>query len=146
MRKRTLAREIALQALYQHDLHQRMEESGPGPSLEELEPFIQEATDDPEVRQFTRTLLDGTLALRAQIDEKIVAAARNWKLSRIAPVDRSVLRLAIFELMSEQDVPPKVAINEAIELAKKYSTEQSGAFVNGILDRIYNDLRGQQST
>jgi transcription antitermination factor NusB len=146
MRKRTLAREIALQALYQHDLHQRMEESGPGPSLEELEPFIQEATDDPEVRQFTRTLLDGTLALRAQIDEKIVAAARNWKLSRIAPVDRSVLRLAIFELMSEQDVPPKVAINEAIELAKKYSTEQSGAFVNGILDRIYNDIRGQQST
>jgi transcription antitermination factor NusB len=146
MRKRTLAREIALQALYQHDLHQRMEESGPGPSLEELEPFIQEATDDPEVRQFTRTLLDGTLALRAQIDEKIVAAARNWKLSRIAPVDRSVLRLAIFELMSEQDVPPKVAINEAIELAKKYSTEQSGAFVNGILDRIYNDIRGQQAT
>src|SRR5262245_27289641 len=138
MRKRTLAREIALQALYQHDIHQRMEEGGTGPSLEELEPFIQEATDDPEVRQFTRTLLDGTLALRAQIDARIVAAARNWKLSRIAPVDRSVLRLAIFELLSEQEVPPKVAINEAIELAKKYSTEQSGAFVNGILDRIYN--------
>jgi len=65
--------------------------------------------------------------------------AKNWKLNRIAPVDRCILRLALFEMLEMDEVPPKVAINEAIDLAKKFSTEQSGAFVNGILDRIYND-------
>lgn len=140
MRKRTQARQIAFQALYQQDVNDRMPTASPA-SVEDLEPFIQGATDDPEVRQYARTLVDGTIALRSQIDQRITDTAKNWRLGRIAPVDRSILRLALFELLSCADVPPKVAINEAIDLAKKFSTEQSGAFVNGILDRIYSEIR-----
>ena len=75
------------------------------------------------------------------LDRRIAAAALRWKLSRIAPIDRCILRIALFEILESGDVPPKVAINEAIELAKKFSTEQSGSFVNGILDRIWTDSR-----
>ena len=140
MRKRTQAREIALKALYQHDL-QRKREKDARATVDDFESFIQAESGDPEVRSYVRFLLDGTLASITELDERIAAAALNWKLSRIAPVDRSILRLALFELIESPDVPPKVAINEAIDLAKKFSTEQSGAFVNGILDRIYNDLK-----
>jgi len=140
MRKRTHAREIALQALYQHDLHRKMEEAGKT-TVDDYEPFISEASDDPEVRRYARMLIDGTISMADQIDQKITAAAQNWKLSRIASVDRSILRLALFEMLASEDVPPKVAINEAIDLAKKFSTEQSGAFVNGILDHIYNEIQ-----
>ena len=140
MRKRTQAREVALKALYQHDLHRKIEKDAPA-AAEDFESFIQAESGDAEVRSYARALLAGTLASIDIIDERIAAAALNWKLSRIAPVDRSILRLALFELLESPEVPPKVAINEAIELAKKFSTEQSGAFVNGILDRIYNDLK-----
>jgi N utilization substance protein B len=144
MRKRTQAREIALKALYQHDLHRKMAGDAKAGAAD-FEAFIQAESGDPEVRGYARTLLDGTLASIDALDERIAAAALNWKLSRIAPVDRSILRLALFELFDSPDVPPKVAINEAIDLAKKFSTEQSGAFVNGILDRIYNDLKRAKS-
>jgi len=139
MRKRTQAREIALQALYQHDLGGKRFNK-PTTGTCEVEPFIETATGDPEVRQYARRLADGVISSCSELDEKIASVTRNWKLNRIAPVDRCVLRLALFEMLETDDVPPKVAINEAIELAKKFSTEQSGAFVNGILDRIYNDL------
>jgi transcription antitermination factor NusB len=138
MRKRTRAREIALQALYQHDVGGKR--SGkPAAGTCDVEPFIETATGDPEVRQYARRLADGVIASCSELDEKITAVAKNWKLNRIAPVDRCILRLALFEMLEMDEVPPKVAINEAIDLAKKFSTEQSGAFVNGILDRIYND-------
>ena len=143
MRKRTQAREVALKALYQHDLHRKMEKEATAAS-EDFESFIQGESGDPEVRSYARALLSGTLASIDLIDERIAAATLNWKLSRIAPVDRSILRLALFELLESPEIPPKVAINEAIELAKKFSTEQSGAFVNGILDRIYNELKAKQ--
>lgn len=139
MRKRTQAREIALQALYQHDL-QRKIDGGVKGSVDDYEAFIRDSTDDPEVRSYARVLLDGAIASMDALDERIAAAAVNWKLSRIAPVDRSILRLALYEILESRDVPPKVAINEAIDLAKKFSTEQSGAFVNGILDKIYSEL------
>ncbi len=142
MRKRTQAREIAFQALYQHDVHQKIDETAPS-TVDDFETFIAGATDDVEVRKYARILVDGTIAMRQNLDERITQAAKNWKLSRIAPVDRSILRLALFEMLGSEDVPPKVAINEAIDLAKRYSTEQSGAFVNGILDRIYNEIRKQ---
>lgn len=140
MRKRTQAREIAFQALYQHDLHQKIENALPT-TVDDFESFLTSATDDPEVRKYARILIDGTLAMRQDIDLRITQTAKNWKLSRIAPVDRSILRLALFEMLGSENVPPKVAINEAIDLAKRYSTAQSGAFVNGILDQIYNEIR-----
>jgi transcription antitermination factor NusB len=139
MHKRTQARKIALQALYQHDLGSKASKSPPAAC--EVEPFIETATMDPEVRQYARRLATGVISASSDLDEKIVAVARNWKLNRIAPVDRCILRLALFEMLETDEVPPKVAINEAIELAKEFSTEQSGAFVNGILDRVYNDLK-----
>lgn len=136
MRKKTLARELALQALYQHDL--RSLSAGFGP--EEIEEFLGGSTRDAAILAYARRLVFGTIERRAAIDKRIARAVHHWKLDRIAPVDRCVLRLAVFELLEPADVPPKVAIDEAIELAKKFSTEASGAFVNGILDRIYREL------
>jgi transcription antitermination factor NusB len=148
MRKRTLAREIALQALYQHDLPRKRAalptSASGGPvavTADDLEAFIEQQTGDAEARAYARRLVDGAIARGPEIDAMIEGAVRHWKLNRLAPVDRSVLRLGIFELLECTDVPPKVVINEAIDLAKKFSTEQSGAFVNGILDRIYTELR-----
>lgn len=146
MRKRTLAREIALQAIYQHDLQRRHAATRPGAASppphtpQDFDELIAERSEDPEVRAYARALVDGAMARADEIDRRISEAALHWKLHRIAPVDRSVLRLAIFELLERPDVPPKVVINEAVDLAKKFSTEGSGAFVNGILDRIYGEL------
>jgi 3',5'-nucleoside bisphosphate phosphatase len=140
MRKRTQAREIALKALYQHDLRKKADREAIA-TVDDFEPFIAEESDDPEVRGYARLLLDGALAAMDELDRRIAAAALHWKLNRIAPIDRCILRIALFEILESGDVPPKVAINEAIELAKKFSTEQSGSFVNGILDRIWTDSR-----
>jgi transcription antitermination factor NusB len=137
MRKRTQAREIALQALYQYDLCRERDTGVP----ETFERFVEECTDDSEVREYATFLIDGATATLDELDDRIAPAAQNWKISRMAPVDRCVLRIALFELLESPEVPPKVAINEAIDLAKKFSTEQSGAFVNGILDRIYGELK-----
>jgi len=98
-----------------------------------------------EVVEFATRLVDGTLEHRSDIDKKLTGVARNWDLRRMAIVDRNVLRMAVFELMFCADVPPKVAINEAIEIGKKFSTANSGGFVNGILDRIRIDLDQQKT-
>ena len=151
MRKRTAARELALQALYQQDLRARMKTASDpddagtpqdttGPDGD-LQVFLREAADDPAVLEYATWIVEGAMETRDELDRQIAAAARNWKLNRIAPIDRCILRLALFELYESDEVPPKVAIDEAINLAKKFSTEQSGAFVNGILDRMYGDLR-----
>ncbi|MFP4055559.1 MAG: transcription antitermination factor NusB [Candidatus Brocadiia bacterium] len=132
MRKRTRARELALQALYQLD--QRGCEA-----LELVDRLIDEGTAEPVVRLFARQLVEGCWSHREQLDAQIAAAAENWEIRRMAVVDRNVLRLAAFELLFLDDVPPKVAINEAVDLAKRYSTAESGAFVNGILDHIRLD-------
>jgi N utilization substance protein B len=140
MRKRTTARELALQALYQEDLRSRMPGGAPM-SAQDFDAFIDQPGLDSEVKEYARWIFEGTVASRVDLDERIAAAAANWRLNRIAPIDRCILRMGIFELLRSEKVPPKVAINEAITLAKRYSTEQSGAFVNGILDRIYGELR-----
>lgn len=93
-----------------------------------------------EVVDFATRLVDGTLDNRDAIDKTLSGVTRNWDLRRMAIVDRNVLRMAVYELMFCADVPPKVAINEAIEIGKKFSTANSGGFVNGILDRIRIDL------
>jgi N utilization substance protein B len=90
---------------------------------------------------FTEDLVRGILAHLEPVDTKIRAYAENWKFERIAIVDRCILRLAIYELLFRDDIPPIVSINEALELAKKYSTEDSTRFINGILDRVKDDLQ-----
>jgi len=129
MRKRTLARELALQLMYQLDLRGTE-------VLEEAEDYIRQSSGDPEVLAFARDLLTGTWERRALIDSKIEEVAKNWQLKRMAAIDRNILRLATYELLFRDDVPPLVTINEAIDIAKKYSTKNSGPFVNGILDNI----------
>ncbi len=131
MKKRSRARELALQFLYQLDL--RGEEL-----LPESREFIRSEEKDLETGKFAQRLVEGTFEHRSEIDRMIQDVAQNWNISRMAVVDRNVLRLATFELLHCQDIPPKVAINEAIELGKRYSTSNSGAFINGILDKIMN--------
>jgi len=130
MRKRTKAREIALQMLYQIDA--QGEEA-----IEDLDAHLgrSEATDT-EIREFAAQLVRGTREAAAELDKIIAAAAQNWAIRRMAVVDRNILRMAVFEMIHIEEIPAKVSINEAIELGKRYSTEQSGSFINGILDRI----------
>ena len=129
MRKRTLGRELALQLAYQVDL--RGEDI-----LADLEEQIKEGEHADEVAEFARSLLAGFREHREAIDIRIEEIAKNWQLKRMAVIDRNILRLATYELLFRDDIPPLVAINEAIDLAKKFSTRNSGPFVNGILDNI----------
>ena len=100
-----------------------------------------------EARRFAGELVRGVIEHRDEIDARIVAVTEHWDLARMAVVDRNVLRLGTYELLFREDIPPKVSINEAVELAKRYSTAESGTFVNGILDRIMNQsLTGSQET
>ena len=129
MKKRTRARELALQFLYQLDLR--------GDALlEEAEESLRNEERDAETREFAIRLIHGTYEHRGEVDTVIQDVAQNWNIARMAVVDRNVLRIATHELLHCQDIPPKVAINEAIELGKRYSTQNSGAFINGILDKI----------
>ena len=130
MRKRTRGRELALQLLYMVDA--RGDEALLG-----VDDFLkQEAPDETEAHEFARELLSGTLDHQEEIDKAISAAAQNWNLRRMALVDRNILRMAVYEMIYAKDIPAKVSINEAIEMGKRFSTQQSGAFINGILDRI----------
>jgi len=129
MKKRTRGRELALQFLYQRDLR--------GPELlDELEEFLKSEESDKEARTFAAKLVEGTIEHEEVINQRIQGVAQNWDIGRMAVIDRNVLRIATFELLHCRDIPPKVAINEAIELGKRYSTQNSGAFINGILDKI----------
>lgn len=135
MKKRTRARELALQFLYQTDL---LGES----VLADLPSFLRQEERDAETCKFAKRLVLGTQEQRASIDEEIQNVAQNWQISRMAVIDRNVLRLAAYELLYCPDIPPKVAINEAIELGKRFSTQNSGAFINGILDKVKNRSPG----
>ena len=130
MRKRTRARELALQLLYMADVQG-------GEALGQVDEFLlRHGHGDGEVTAFARDLVVGVMERRGEIDALLSAATQNWELHRMALVDRNILRLATFELLRAGEVPAKVAINEAIELGKRFSTQQSGSFINGILDRI----------
>lgn len=133
MRKRTAARRLALQALYQWDLRG-------DDFLAELPHFLASWARTEEESAFARELVLGCRAHLAEIDARLQALARNWSLGRMAVIDRNILRLAAYELMYRPDIPPKVAIDEAVGLAKRFSTEESGAFVNGILDPLMTSL------
>lgn len=135
MGRRRKAREVALQFLYQLDLQ------GEGDPTPQAADFWARHAVDSEARAFAETLVRGTKQRQAAIDELIVRAAEHWDLDRMAVVDRNILRLAVYELVWHTDIPPKVAINEAIEIAKKFGTAESSRFVNGVLDRIHKELR-----
>jgi transcription antitermination factor NusB len=136
VRVRTRARELALQFLYGVDVQG-------AEYRDRLDTFLHDELGgkpgEPEATEYAKKLVDGVILHRPGIDALLTDAAQNWGLARMAAVDRNVLRIGCYEMLHESDVPTKVAINEAIELAKRYSTEQSGAFVNGILDRIRKD-------
>jgi len=159
MGKRRESRERAVQFLFQHDLNppsnlaaeleqfwnsQRTaaieeEKSGMATWGEKVElppPTVEEA----ETRLFAEPLIKGVLENRDAIDEQIKKHAKNWDFHRIAAVDRNIMRLAIYEMLHRQDIPPVVSINEAVDIAKKFSTQDSGKFVNGILDKVKGEL------
>jgi N utilization substance protein B len=130
MTRRTRGREIALQVLYQTELN-------PGLAPEEVRRFVERRLlGDRKLCEFTRELIAGVRANQARIDALISEVAENWRLDRMAAIDRNILRLGAYEMLYCPDVPTKVAINESLELAKRYSTGQSSRFVNGILDRL----------
>ena len=132
MRKRTRAREFALQILYSMDITR----ANCGESLNTFWQAHSEEEIDEELKKFTAELVAGAAENIKTIDAKISQYATNWQLERMAVVDRNVMRLGCFELMFRDDIPPKVSINEAVELAKKYSGLEAGKFVNAILDKV----------
>jgi transcription antitermination protein NusB len=158
MGMRREARERAVQFLFQYDLNKAenldeslnqfwdsqrgaalAEEKGPARwgQPQELPPAT---TEEAAVRLFAEPLIRGTLEKLTEIDGRIQHYAKNWDLNRMAVVDRNILRLAIYEMLYREDIPPVVSINEAVDIAKRFSTDESGRFVNGILDKIKGDL------
>jgi len=126
---RRQAREEVLKALYRYEF---LEE-------EPLESVQEREEDYGEQRDFVEGLFLGTIDRRKEIDEVIDRSVIGWRLERLAPLDRNILRMSIFELLFQEETPPEVVINEAIELCKKYGTENSPKFVNGILDRLWKE-------
>lgn len=128
-RRRTRARELALEAAY-------MADQRPDMTAAELKLYIDKSEQEDEVRHYAWRLVDGIIREKKNLDAAIQKIALNWDISRMPIIDRNILRMASFEIICCADIPRKVAINEAIDIAKKYSTADSGAFVNGILDKI----------
>jgi len=142
---RRKAREVSLQLLYEIDLcHKSWDEV-----FEEFrDKFItsligeEEVSDSgKEIREFTKQIVEGTFQNVREIDQLIEQHSTHWKISRMSLVDRNILRMAVFELLYCTDIPASVTINEAIEIAKRYGTDESGAFINGVLDHIAKDLK-----
>jgi N utilization substance protein B len=133
MGARRKAREKALRLLFQLDFRKD--------DVERVcEEFWSANPAGPKVREFAEKLVRGTCANRENIDQMIASTIENWTMERLGAVDRTILRVATFELMHMPDIPPKVTINEAIEIAKAYGSEKSGRFINGVLDRIREKL------
>ncbi len=129
MGKRRKSRELALQALYQLDIVKEDPEAL-------LQLFWENFSPQEEVKAFCSSLIEGAWRKREEIDELVKRNCENWRVERMAIVDRNILRVAVFELLYCSDIPYKVTLNEAIEMAKKFGSEDSGSFINGVLDRI----------
>jgi transcription antitermination protein NusB len=130
MTRRSRAREVALQLLFQHD-------HNPGVRRDAIETFVADRIRlDKDLQRFCLALYDGVMAHQFEIDQRLGAAAENWRLPRMAGVDRNVLRIGAYELLFAPDAPRAVCIDEAIELARRYGSAESSAFVNGVLDRL----------
>jgi len=134
---RRRAREAALKILYQIEMS--------GYTSEEcIETYWNDLEENQDIKEFSSFLVRGVHSLLPEIDEKIKKTAKNWLLERMHKVDLSILRMAIFEMFYTNETPYKVVINEAIELAKKYGTDESHAFVNGILDKLSKTLKKKE--
>lgn len=141
--RRRVAREIAVQSLYQMEMN---EVDG----LEAVTMLLSEAAeenetgrvigDEVQMKEYVLQLVNGTWEAREAIDKLLAHYLKGWQVSRLSRVDRQILRLAVYELAHREDVPGKVAVNEAIELSKHFGTEESGKFVNGVLGRIIQEL------
>lgn len=138
MRSRTLAREIALQLLYERDATDEL-------AQERMDSFSADRSTKPEVREYACMLVSGVLEHMREFDEEFEHLAEHWAVQRMPVVDRNILRIGAFELLYSGDVPAKVAINEAVELAKRFGSADSGRFVNAILDRMHKDRAGPKS-
>ncbi len=135
MGKRRKARECALQALYEIDTAGQ----DPGEALTDLAESF--GTDDPRILGYAEGLVRGVVAHRESLDTLIQSFSPKWRLDRMACVDRNILRLATFELRYREDIPYRVILDEAIEVAKRFGAEGSAAFINGILDRVAREVR-----
>src|ERR1043165_60299 len=158
MGKRREARERAVQFLFQHDLNRpedldraleqfwesqraaAIAEDKGGATWGQRIELPPPTADEAAIRLFAEPLIRGALEHRDESDATIKKHAKNWELHRIAAVDRNILRLAIYEMLHRDDIPPVVSINEAVDIAKKFSTQDSGKFVNGILDKVKGEL------
>ena len=133
MGTRRQARELAMQALFYMDIRKDASE-------ETLEYFCGCFCPSKKSRPFFRKLVTGVLGSKGQIDALVERFSQNWNISRMSCVDRNVMRIAIYEMLYCDDIPPKVSINEAVDIGKKFGTQESGAFINGIMDSIREAL------
>jgi N utilization substance protein B len=133
MTRRSRAREVALQLLFQRD-------HNPGVDRSAILTFVHDRLSDAQLEPFCLGLYDGIVAHQTEIDQQLAAAAENWRVPRMAAVDRNVLRLGAYELGFTPETPPAVAFDEAIELARRYGSADSPAFVNGVLDKLRRSL------
>jgi N utilization substance protein B len=131
--KRRRSREFALQVLYQLEITKQ-------DALRTLAQFQEHFSEGVERDDFVERLVLGVSEHRKEIDRLIERYSENWRLDRMNTIDRNILRMATFELLYCEDIPPKVTLNEAIDLGKRYGTDESGSFINGILDRIQNEV------
>jgi N utilization substance protein B len=136
MKSRTRARSIALQALYEIDMANH-------PPADVLHQRLEESPVSDELAEFARQIVFGVLPLTRELDHIIAKYAPEWPLDQIAAIDRNILRVSCWEFAVRRETPVKVAINEAVELAKRYSTDESGRFVNGVLGSIADEVRGE---
>ena len=133
MGTRRQARELAMQALFYMDIRKDASE-------ETLEYFCDCFCPSKKSRPFFRKLVNGVLGTKGQIDALVERYSQNWNISRMSCVDRNVMRIAVYEMLYCDDIPPKVSINEAVDIGKKFGTQESGAFINGIMDSIREAL------
>jgi len=137
MGARRRARECALQLLYMWEFHRQTNDF-------DTAPFWAENQEDQATRAFAEAIVNGVIESIEDIDNIIKSASLNWRIDRMAIVDRNILRIATWELLKVQDTPLKVVLNEAIELGKKFGSEDSSAFVNGVLDKVGSLVRKEQ--
>jgi N utilization substance protein B len=138
MSRRSRAREVALQLLFQRD-------HNPGVERAAVERFVTDRVREPSLQPFCLTLYDGVVGNLEEIDRRLTASADNWRLVRMATVDRNVLRLGAYELLYGQETPPAVAFDQAIELARRYGSAESASFVNGVLDRLRREAAAPEA-
>jgi N utilization substance protein B len=132
--RRRRAREYALQILFQIDFKSQEV------SRNDFEDFWLDKNESEDVRKFTEELVRGTIERLDEIDSRLAKVAENWVLKRMAAVDRNILRFAAFEILYRKDIPPAVTINEAVEIAKKFSSSEAAPFINGILDKLAKEM------